>query len=86
MGADVFASCHGRAGGGGGPASALRTAPSGRLPSAQGPAARPERFRKVGDPDDRWRYRLCGATLPWLRGRSDFLISTDVSLIEPDIY
>src|SRR6266851_5367651 len=72
--------------GGGGPASALRTPPSDKFPSAaSAPAVRPERFRKVRrsrSPLDSFASASTG--LPRPRGRSDFLISTDVSLIGPD--
>ena len=69
-------------GGGGGPASALRTPPSGKLPSAaNAPAVRPERFRKLRRSSYPFVPLASAATTPpRARWRSDLLISTGASL------
>ena len=69
--------------GGGGPASALRTLPSGSVPSADKlPATRPERCRKVrrSKPLADWPSSAAPSVLWSTRGCVSLLINGDVSL------
>src|SRR4051794_36474816 len=72
-------------GGGGGPALALRTAPSGRVPrAARPPAARPERRRKLrrSTPALAWTARSA-AIVERRASRWGLLISTSASFPSP---